>query len=99
MIGGPAARETFASVRDGGRYVTVVPEFWVPGGQFTPAHGIEPIVLSVEPDGRQLAELSRMAASGQLTTKIAGQLPLERAAEAHRRLAAGHVGGKIVLIP
>ena len=99
VVGGPVARETFAAVRDGGRYVTVVPEFWVPGGQFTPARGIEPVVLSAEPDGRQLAELSKMAAAHQLTTRIADQLPLEDAAEAHRRLGAGGVRGKLVLIP
>jgi NADPH2:quinone reductase len=99
VVGGPAARETFAAVRDGGRYVTVVPEFWVPGGQFTPARGIKPVVLSVEPDGGQLAELSQMAASHQLTTRIADQLPLENAAEAHTRLAADGVRGKLVLIP
>jgi NADPH2:quinone reductase len=99
VIGGPAAREAFAAVRDGGRYVTVVPEFWVPGGQFTPARGIEPVVLSVKPDGRQLAELSQLAASGQLATRIAGKLPLEQAAETHRRLAAGGAVGKLVLLP
>jgi NADPH:quinone reductase len=99
VIGGQCARETFAAVRDGGRYVTVVPEFWVPGGQFTPAREIKPIVLSAQPDGRQLAELSGLAGSGQLTTRIAGQLPLAQAAEAHRRLAGGGVGGKLVLIP
>jgi hypothetical protein len=49
VVGGRTARETFAAVRDGGRYVTVVPEFWVPGGQFTPARWIKPVVLSVEP--------------------------------------------------
>lgn len=56
-------------------------------------------MLSVQPDGSQLAELSVLAASGQLTIRIAGQYPLERAAEAHKRLAAGGVGGKLVLIP
>ena len=77
----------------------MVPEFWVPGGQFTPARGIEPVVLSVEPDGKQLAELSKMAASHQLTTRISDQLPLKDAAEAHRRLAAGGIRGKLLLIP
>jgi NADPH2:quinone reductase len=99
VIGGRSAREAFAAVRDGGRYVTVVPEFWVPGGQFTPARGIEPVVLSVEPDGRQLAELSQLAASGRLVARVAGQLPLAQAAEAHRRLAGRSVAGKLVLIP
>jgi NADPH:quinone reductase len=39
VVGGPAARETFAAVQDGGRYVTVVPEFWVPGGSSPPRAG------------------------------------------------------------
>jgi NADPH:quinone reductase len=99
VIGGGPARQTFAAVRDGGRYVTVVPEFWVPGGQFAPARGIEPVVLGVEPDSGQLAELSRLAESGQLAVRVAGQRPLAQAAEAHRRLARGGTGGKLVLIP
>jgi NADPH:quinone reductase len=99
VIGGRPALEAFAAVRDGGRYVTVVPEFWVPGGQFSPARGIEPILLSVAPDGGQLAELSLLAASGLLATRVAGQLPLARAAEAHRRLARGGMSGKLVLVP
>jgi NADPH:quinone reductase-like Zn-dependent oxidoreductase len=99
VIGGVAAKEAFAAVRDDGRYVTVVPQFWVPGGQFTSARGIEPITVRVEPDGSQLVELSRLAAAGQLTTRVADRLPLEQAAQAHRRLAAGGVRGKLVLIP
>jgi NADPH:quinone reductase-like Zn-dependent oxidoreductase len=53
-------------------------------------------VLGVRPDGTQLAELSRLAESGELTTRVAAQLPLERTAEAHQRLAAD---GQLVLIP
>jgi NADPH:quinone reductase len=99
VIGGAAARKAFAAVRDGGRYLTVVPEFWVPGGQFRPARGIEPVVLRAKPDGKQLAELSELAASGELATRIAAELPLAQAAEAHRRLAARGTGGKLILIP
>ena len=40
-----------------------------------------------------------MAASHQLTTRISDQLPLENAAEAHTRLAAGGIRSKLVLIP
>ncbi|GAB3976570.1 NADP-dependent oxidoreductase [Actinoallomurus acanthiterrae] len=99
VIGGVAAKKAFVAVRDGGRYVTVVPEFWVPDGQFAAARGIEPITVLVEPDGRQLAELSRLAAAGELTTRVADRMPLEQAARAHRQLATGGVSGKLVLIP
>jgi hypothetical protein len=37
--------------------------------------------------------------SHQLITRIADQLPLGNAAEAHTRLAGGGIRGKLVLIP
>ena len=51
----------------------------------------------VEPDGRGLEKISRLVEAGQLKVDVAATFPLERAAEAHRRLEAGGVGGKIVL--
>jgi NADPH2:quinone reductase len=99
VIGGIAAKKAFAAVRDDGRYVTVVPQFWVPDGQFASARGIEPITVLVEPNGSQLAELSSLAAAGELTTRVADRLPLEHAAQAHRQLATGGMRGKLILIP
>ncbi|MGI5166020.1 zinc-binding dehydrogenase [Spirillospora sp. CA-253888] len=37
--------------------------------------------------------------AGRLTTRVAGTLPLEKAAEAHRLLAEGGVRGRLVLVP
>jgi NADPH:quinone reductase len=100
VIGGAPAQQAFASVRDGGAYVTVVPEFWVPGGQFEPARGITPQLVRAEPRGDQLEELARLMSEGRLKpTPVADTLPLDRAAEAHARLAARGVGGKLILRP
>ncbi|KAA2257260.1 NADP-dependent oxidoreductase [Solihabitans fulvus] len=99
VIGGAAAVAAFAAVRDGGRYATVVPEFWVAGGVFAPARGIEPVSVLVEPDGLRLAELSRLADAGVLRPRVARVLPLAEAAEAHRLLAAGGLRGKVILKP
>lgn len=99
VIGGRPAKATFEAVRDRGRYATVVPEFWIPGGQFEPARGIDPVVVLVEPDGEHLTELSRLAGAGELRTRVAQRLPLERAAEAHTMLTAGGRRGKIILTP
>jgi len=99
VIGGGPALEAFAAVRDGGRYVTVVPDFWVPGGQFARARGIEPVTVRASFDGNQLTELSKLASAGELSTRVADRLPLDQAAEAHRRLAGRGVGGKLILIP
>jgi NADPH:quinone reductase len=44
-------------------------------------------------------ELARLAGEGRLQVVVAGTYPLAEAAEAHRRLAAGHTHGKLVLTP
>lgn len=94
VVGGATAKAAFDAVRDGGRYATVVPEFWTPGGQFTPARDIDPAVVLVEPEGEHLAELSRLAGNGELSTRVARQFPMERAAEAHALLGSRGVRGK-----
>ena len=99
VVGGRAARATLAAVRDGGRYATVVPEFWVPGGPFTPERGIAPATVRFRPAPDELALVARLAGDGVLTTRVALTLRLAEAAEAHKRLAAGGVRGKIVLVP
>jgi NADPH2:quinone reductase len=99
VVGGAVAQSAFAAVRDGGHYVTVVPEFWVPGGQFVPQRGITPQVVGIRSNSDQLTELSRWLAAGQLTPRVARILKLEQASTAHRLLANGRVRGKIVLIP
>ncbi|HEY0216299.1 MAG TPA: zinc-binding dehydrogenase [Cellulomonas sp.] len=48
---------------------------------------------------RVRAELLATAARGDLTAVVHDVLPLDRAAEAHRRMDAGEVFGRIVLIP
>ena len=46
-----------------------------------------------------LAELAGLIAAGQLELPIAATFPLDRVQDAYRRLAEGHVLGKIVLLP
>ena len=46
-----------------------------------------------------LAELAGLIAAGQLEIPIAGVFPLDEVREAYRRLAQGHIRGKIVLVP
>ncbi|WIN00293.1 NADP-dependent oxidoreductase [Actinoplanes oblitus] len=103
VVGGAVARSAFDRVRDGGRYVTVVPEFWVPGGPFGTERGITPRVLVVAYRREQLVDLVERLAAGRLTTKVGAVLPLAEAAEALRIVArapgAPRVSGKIVLVP
>ncbi|NEN07460.1 NADP-dependent oxidoreductase [Diaminobutyricibacter tongyongensis] len=45
-----------------------------------------------------LAEIAELLAQGELVLPIDSIFPIERAAEAYRRLAAGHVRGKVILV-
>jgi NADPH:quinone reductase-like Zn-dependent oxidoreductase len=46
-----------------------------------------------------LAELAALIAAGELEVPIAATFPLDRVQDAYRRLAKGHLLGKIVLLP
>jgi NADPH:quinone reductase-like Zn-dependent oxidoreductase len=46
-----------------------------------------------------LAELAGLVAAGQLEVPVAATFPLDQVQDAYRRLAEGHILGKIVLLP
>jgi len=81
-----------APIRDGGTLVTTAGA--VPGER-----GIRSVQALVQPDAGRLAELSALVAKGELVLQQVVALPLAEVAEAHRRLAAGGVGGRLVLLP
>jgi NADPH:quinone reductase len=64
-----------------------------------PLRGTRVASIAIRADSDQLARLSGLASAGRLTARVAGVLPLERVAEAHRRLAAGGLRGRLVLVP
>jgi NADPH:quinone reductase-like Zn-dependent oxidoreductase len=64
-----------------------------------PGRRVRQEVVLVRVDRPALAELIGDVAAGRLRTRVAGTLPLADAAEAHRRVEAGHLRGKIVLVP
>ncbi|MBV9996120.1 MAG: NADP-dependent oxidoreductase [Caulobacteraceae bacterium] len=92
-LGGPAVGPLCRLVRPGGRIISVVGPI---NGQdrATPAE-----LVRVRSDGESLRALAEAVANGAVSIPIAGRLPLASAAEAHRRLEAGHVGGKLILSP
>jgi NADPH:quinone reductase-like Zn-dependent oxidoreductase len=45
------------------------------------------------------SHINRMLASGRLTARITGELTLDQTAEAHRRIEAGEVGGRLLIRP
>ncbi|WP_328601290.1 zinc-binding dehydrogenase [Actinomadura physcomitrii] len=48
-------------------------------------------------DGARLEQLSALVDTGRLTLRVAGTYPLEKAAQAHERLEAGGLRGRLVL--
>ncbi|MET9607672.1 NADP-dependent oxidoreductase [Streptomyces sp. NPDC006512] len=82
------------AVRNRGSFVSVVA-----GAAPVALRGIRVAEVWVAADGAQLAGLSALVDAGRLTPRVAGVLPLARAAEAHRRLARGGLRGRLVLVP
>ena len=64
-----------------------------------PARGVRQDLQLIHLDRTLLAELVRRVAAGRLRTRVAEILPLTEAAEAHRRVLAGGLRGKLVLTP
>jgi len=82
------------AVRDGGQLLAVRPF------QGETERGIAISLVLVGQhlhEGPRLAELVDLASDGVLTLRVAEVLPAERAAEAHQRLDAGGVRGRLVL--
>jgi D-arabinose 1-dehydrogenase-like Zn-dependent alcohol dehydrogenase len=82
------------AVRDGGQLMAVRPF------QGETERGITIHLVLVGQhlhEGSRIAELADLAAKGVLTLRIADLIPAANAAEAHRRLEAGGVRGRLVL--
>ncbi|WP_328617056.1 NADP-dependent oxidoreductase [Amycolatopsis sp. NBC_00355] len=79
-------------VRKGGSFVSAS-QPRVPA----PERGIRVSAVHGAPDGIQLGEILDRLATGRLTTRVAGVLPLDKAAEAHRQTEAGSLAGRLVL--
>lgn len=99
VLGGQAAVETFAAVREGGRYATTVPVWWIAGGVYEPARGITPQVIMIRPDAAHLREVSHLANAGVVRPRVAKVMPFEAAQEGHQLLAAPGLRGKVIFVP
>lgn len=88
LFGGGAVEASLPLVADAGRVVSVAdPGVRTSGG----------VYVFVRPDAAQLADLAAMVGDGRLRVDVAETFPLERAADALRRNADGHVRGKVVV--
>ena len=93
LFGGDAREQAFSVLRPGGRLVSIArppPE---------PREGHHEVhYIYVRPSGYDLGEhITPLIAEGSLRPTVEATYPLEQAAEAHERIEAGHVRGKLVL--
>jgi NADPH2:quinone reductase len=104
--GGPAGTLTLDAVADGGRFVTygTADGFAAPDREVATRRGIRVLapLLDGPPDQRTVRELLglalKQATEGRLRPTIGSTYPLERAADAHRALAARTTVGKSLLL-
>jgi NADPH:quinone reductase len=73
---------------------------WLPGGKRARFYSINAMRLQHPAWFRQdLEHLFSLLASGAIRPRVSERIPLEEVAEAHRRLEAGGLEGKLVLCP
>lgn len=90
----PLGEEAAAAVENRGVVVTTRPT-----PAIDPARGVRQDLQLIKLDRKLLGELVEQVAAGRLRTRVADTLPLTEAADAHRRVLAGGLRGKVVLTP
>jgi len=93
-VGGPEVARLCRHVAPGGVIGTVATTPIDPAG--LPS---EPVFIALHNDAAELAKIAGLVAAGEITMPIARRLPLSAAAQAHRLMEAGGLGGKIILEP
>ncbi|MFI9211045.1 NADP-dependent oxidoreductase [Streptomyces sp. NPDC053253] len=80
-------------LKDDGVFVAIAPDR-IPAAE----RNIRVEAVRATPDAARLKETLEKVAAREVITRVADVLPLEEAAEAHRRAEAGHRPGRIVLM-
>jgi NADPH:quinone reductase-like Zn-dependent oxidoreductase len=88
-VGGETLARSIAVLREGGRLVSVAEE---------PPEGSGGVYFVVEPNGRQLAELARLATEGLLRPAVDSTFAMTDAKAAFERVTAPGKLGKVVLL-
>jgi NADPH:quinone reductase-like Zn-dependent oxidoreductase len=93
-VGDDTQERSLATLRDGGRLVSIV--------GLTPAargagRGVRATSILVDPDSAQLARIAELVDDGVIRPVVSHTLPLADAPEAHRQIETRRTRGKIVL--
>jgi len=93
-VGGDVQVNSAEVVRPGGTLVSILA---FPDEAAIAARGVNPRYVFVAPNTEELARIADWIDDGQVDVRLAGVLPLDQAAEAHRRIETGRTSGKLVL--
>jgi NADPH:quinone reductase-like Zn-dependent oxidoreductase len=98
-IGEDVLRDSFKGVKRGGSIVSLPAHKGVKalGDQLAPKSGVAFAFIGVHPSGEQMAEMAKLANTGQLKPHLDAVFPLKDVAQAHKLSEGGHVRGKLVL--
>lgn len=97
LVGDRIAHKTFNAVKDGGSYVTVLPEWWKPGGPYAESRSIAPTVVENNPNRADLTKLVDWLAAGVVSPRIERIFPLHLATEAHKLQEQHGLNRKLIL--
>lgn len=95
LVDGETRARSWGVIKPGGILVSTLS---APDADTAREHGVRaaPHWLA-RPNTVQLGEIGALVADGTVTVRVAATYPIEQAADAQRRLEAGHVAGKVVL--
>jgi NADPH:quinone reductase-like Zn-dependent oxidoreductase len=94
--GGETRQRSWGVLRKGGIMVSILGPL---PQEDADAHGVRATSLLVHPSGAQMQQIADLVQSGAVRPIVQEAFPFARAADAHRTAEAGHVRGKLVLIP
>jgi NADPH:quinone reductase-like Zn-dependent oxidoreductase len=97
-VGGPTTGRFLQTLKAGGALFPLFPLGFT-GAEAAARQGYTVSATQVRSNGEQLARIAELMASNRLRIAIDSAYPLADAAAAHARAAAGHLRGKLVLIP
>jgi NADPH:quinone reductase-like Zn-dependent oxidoreductase len=90
---------SLATLRNGGTLVVIAGDLTRHVSDVAAQRRVRAAEILVHPDQNGLRALASLAAEDRLRVVVEESFPFERAAEAHERLEAGRVKGKLVLTP
>ncbi len=93
-VGGEVATRSYSTLKTGGIFISLVDD---PDAAALEKRGARGQAILVQPNAKQLTDLSALVDEGKLRVVVSEVIPLAEARRAHELSATGRVRGKLVL--